>query len=258
MNKKVKIFSLFSIVTLATGIVVVSNYIYKDRAFISSNINSVKAATVERNPQYDKIGVIGDSWVAGNNLDDFIQESFKDKNIEIISSGHSGAKSKQILQNLLSTDTSDVNSAHSILVDKNIKYIVVIAGVNDSIGHIGSDFYTHHMSEIIKTINSHNKIPLIVEVPEFGIEEPEPFKSHLKHYLYKMMFDRNKTDVIKPYRESLIKKLATTDLIYKIIPFDPVVSNFAKQRMLFSNPSHLNEEGNKMLGNHIGNYITKL
>ena len=53
-----------------------------------------------------KIGIIGDSWVAGNKLDGFIIEGLKTAGIEAeaISSGHPGARSRQIYRDLLADE----------------------------------------------------------------------------------------------------------------------------------------------------------
>lgn len=260
MQRKVKIFSILSIVALSIGVILATTYIYKERRFFTSNAESVKAATINDTSKHSSIGIIGDSWVADKKLETYIKKTYNNqgKQINVISSGHPGAKSKKILENLLSTDASNVYSSNNILIDKNIKYVIVIAGVNDTAGHIGSDFYAHHMVEIIKTLNEHDKTALILEVPEYGIEEPEAFKSSLKHNLYKLLFDQNKTDVIKEYRNSLNNSLEVSNLDFKIIPFDPVITDYYKQNNLYQDQFHLNEEGKQLLGTYIGEYLLSL
>lgn len=204
-----------------------------------------------------KIGIIGDSWVSGKKLDQSISDELKSSgiNAEIISFGHPGAKSKQIYEDLISDSTAPYSS-NSLLLDNDIQYIVVIAGVNDSACHIGKDFYTCYMTNIVSEINSHAKFPVIVELPEFGIkDQKEGFLSASKHFIFKELFDNGKTDVIADYRNALKAELNKCQLNYTIIPFEPVISDYSSNIDLYANPSHLSKEGCYKLGSYIGQSI---
>jgi len=204
-----------------------------------------------------KIGVIGDSWVSGKKLDKAIIDELKSSgiNADVVSIGQPGAKSRQIFRNLL-LDSSKPYSSNSLLLDDGVSFIVVSAGVNDAAGHIGKDFYAQHMQDIVSAANSHSKFPIIVELPEFGIEEPsDSYKSELKHDLYRIIFDGGKTDIISDYRSALKTKLGTTELNYKIITFDPIVKDYSSSIDQYQNPWHLTEEGYNRLGTYIGKSI---
>lgn len=262
MNKKRKIilarFTLFTII----GLIFMADYISSDREFLvidtESSIAVVDASTESLNANVDtiKLGLIGDSWVAGEKLDPVIETYLRSMNIDadIISYGHPGAKSQHILSNLLS-DESNPYSSNALLQDDAVKHIIIIAGVNDTAGHIGSDFYVHHMTELIEVINSYGKTAIILEVPEYGIEEPEKFKSALKHNLYKILFDDNETDVIEQYRQELASSLSETDLDFDIVPFNPIASDYHEDISLYKDQFHLNSEGNTKLGKYLGSYI---
>lgn len=145
-----------------------------------------------------------------------------------------------------------------MLADADVDFIVVIAGVNDTAGHIGKDFYVHHMLNIITAINASNKYPIVVEVPEFGIEEKEAFLSTLKHGLYRYLFDGGKIDVISDYRNALKGVLSNTQLKYSLIPFDGVSSDYSSNTDIYSNAFHLNTKGNELFGAVIGESIVRL
>src|SRR5690606_7925243 len=117
------------------------------------------------------IGIIGDSWVAGDKLDSLLFNGLFEKGFEnkIISSGHPGAKSKLIYQNLFE-DKENEHSSKS-LIENRPDYCIVIAGVNDAASQIGSHFYAYHMNLIVKTLLHYRIKPIIVTCPEFGIKE---------------------------------------------------------------------------------------
>lgn len=247
------------VILVVTSVILITSYIYKDRKMVTledSLTVSIRSNQANQTISNSKIGLIGDSWVANKDLEKAIENALASlgNDIDIISFGHPGARSKDVLNNLMS-NTSSQYSSSPLLVDNEIKYIIILAGVNDTAGHIGSDYYTHHMIEIVRLINSYNKTPIILEIPEYGIEEPQSFKATLKQNLYKILFDGNKTDVIEDYRELLKNELKSLKLVYTLIPFEPTIKEYRDQKSLYSNPFHLNEEGNKVLGTYLGNYI---
>ena len=65
------------------------------------------------------VGIIGDSWVAGQKLDSLLHQELLKNGIEnrIISSGHPGAKSKLIYQNLFK-DKKNKHSSKFIIESK--------------------------------------------------------------------------------------------------------------------------------------------
>lgn len=235
--KKFALFTLLFIFLLFSG---VGYYIYKDHKFYDLKIEN-RNINVKKND----IGIIGDSWVINKKLDKAVQNNLKqDSNIK--SNGYYGFKSKELLQQNQSKDVLNV------LEDENISKVVLIAGVNDTAGHIGKNYYSYHMIKWIELINSYGKKAYILEIPEYGIEEKENFKSALKHNLYRYIFDNGKVDVIESYRNQLEKDLVKKeDLKYQIIDFDSFIESYQDKKELYKDPYHLNDEGNERLGKHI-------
>ena len=147
-----------------------------------------------------KIGIVGDSWVADNKLDQAVLDAMSASGVqaEVVSSGEPGAVSRQIYRNLISESTNPYYAGY-ILMDKDIDYLVVVAGINDTVEHMGSKFYAHHMRNIIKTIQMRGIHPVILEIPEYGIEitPSKSFLNYAKRLVYRYLHDKGDHDVIK-------------------------------------------------------------
>ena len=207
------------------------------------------------------IGIIGDSWVANNNLDSFLQEKLMAKGVnnKIVSSGNSSARSKLIYQNIFKDSTQQFSS--QFVIKANPDYCVVVAGVNDAAGQIGANFYAHHIKLIIKTLLHFNIKPVIVELPEFGIVEYTNNTTIINKIRYKIpSFINNKGEIdnIKTYRQSLNNHLAESNLLDKIVfvKFDNICSDYNDCKELYKKDGlHLNRSGNEVLSHHIANAI---
>ncbi|HNK04668.1 MAG TPA: SGNH/GDSL hydrolase family protein [Accumulibacter sp.] len=246
------------ILLAAISTVLVLLYIRNDRTF-DTLPNLPQRSLNDSWAEQTKVAVIGDSWVAGQKLDQAIRDSLKSAGIdaEVVSSGHPGAKSRQILRDLIASK-SEPYSSRSLLDDQEIDYLVVLAGVNDTAGHIGADFYAHHMFSIIKLAQSQGVFPIVVEVPEYGIEDTpsEGILSYTKRLLYKALFDNMRENVITAYRHALKTKLDELgEETFAVVSFGPVVADYSDSKDLYANPSHLNKSGYIKLGKHIGKTI---
>lgn len=209
-----------------------------------------------------KIGIIGDSWVAGNKLDSLIYDGLLEKGIKtnIISSGHYGAKSKLIYQNLFRENENPYSS--KFIIENRPDYCIVIAGVNDSSSQIGANFYSYHMTLIIKTLLHYNIIPIIVNCPEFGIVETTNklgFFSKYRNIISSKFNNNGQIDNIHTYRSALENKLISENLSDSIIlvNFDKVCQNYNECIDLYKNPSHLNTKGNIKLSKIIAEVLAK-
>lgn len=255
-----KILSYVVITGLLAILIVVTIYIKIDTEF--DTLPNQTQFTVKKNNQIIEIGIIGDSWVAGNKLDKSIYDSLKAAgiNANVTSSGHPGAKSRQIFRNLFS-DLNEPYSSRNLWENKHLDYMIILAGVNDTAGHIGSEFYTHHVLNIAKFAQSVGIFPIIVEIPEYDIENapPEGALSFFKRLIYRALFDGMQNNVIANYRLALAEKLTELqDYSYLIVKFDPFITDYNDAKDLYANALHLNEKGYRMLGSYIGEELAKI
>ena len=210
-----------------------------------------------------QIGIIGDSWVVRQNLDSLLQKKLLDRGIqsEIYSSGNPGAKTKKIYENLFEDDTEEFSSKK--VIEKKPDYCIVIAGVNDAATHVGPGFYTHHMVMIIKTLLHYNIRPVIVSLPEFGVEEDFNNKniiSSLSNRGAELVLNEGNQFKIPEYRNALSEELKNDGLDKKVIMlnFDEVSSDYDKDRNLYADPLHLNKQGYQKFSEFLANGIANL
>jgi len=229
----------------------VAGYIYSDR-----NFDTFREIQTKKIPpdwaESIKIGIIGDSWVAGKKLDAAIRDTFRNEGfaVDVVSTGQPGAKSRQIYRNIF-LEINAVFSSRHILWDEDVDYLVVVAGVNDTAAHIGSDFYAHHVRCILQTAMARGIHPVLLEVPEYGIEHihGENVLSGVKGWLYKSLFDHGKDDVIDDYRQALrvrITNMSLDDLT--IVSMDSMIPDYTSNMRLYETPSHLTRKGYRQLG----------
>jgi lysophospholipase L1-like esterase len=187
-----------------------------------------------------KIAVIGDSWAAGQKLDAALSAALDMHGLpaEIVSYGQPGGKSRDILDGL-----TDKTRSQPLLEDKDIDFFVVFAGVNDSKGHDGPDFYKHHMGTLISLISSHGAIPVIIDIPDYAIslDKPPTIQRAAKRIASKVLFDSNSNDNREEYRKAL-RELRSSGNQFILIPADQLPSYVENQEM-WRDPIHLNENG---------------
>ena len=205
------------------------------------------------------IGIIGDSWVAGGKLDSLLDRELRKKGkiSKIISSGHPGAKSKLIYQNMFKDKTERHSSKP--LIESKPDYCIVIAGVNDALGQTGARFYSHHLTMIINTLIEYHIKPIVVELPEFGIIEATNELSLVKkirNRLFSEFNNNGELDNIETYRTNLDYALNRQkfddDIIF--VDFDKVCSDYEEFKEIYkADGVHLNEKGNELLCQIIAN-----
>ena len=212
------------------------------------------------------IGIIGDSWVEDKGFDTIIHKKLLNENInsKIISSYQGSAKSKSIYQNLYE-DRSEPYSSKSI-IESRPDYCIVVGGVNDASGQIGARFYSYHMSQITKTLLHYRMKPVIVSLPEFGIEEiPEDMNLfegilwRLRNKISAFLNNKGEIDNIKTYRKALVRELESENLKdgIIIIDFDDVCKDYQKCPDLYSDRGHLSECGKEKLCQIITDKLTE-
>jgi hypothetical protein len=256
MKKKIRIISIgiIAIIVLTFSCYLIDRFSYsKKLPYYSVTVDKDSTLT---------IGIIGDSWVAGKKLDSLLHNGLLEKGIKnkILSSGHPGAKSKLIYQNLF--EEKENNHSSKFIIENSPDYCIVIAGVNDAASQIGGHFYSYHMDLIIETLLHYKIKPIIVSCPEFGIKETIDNMNILSknRNVISAYFNNNgEIDNIKTYRKILEEELDSKNLKDSIIliDFDKVCSDYNKCSDLYANPSHLNKQGNEKLIKVIVNELIK-
>lgn len=207
------------------------------------------------------IALIGDSWIAGEKLDAHIVKALKGYGweIELASFGHSGARSKRIYQNLF-LESGSLSSKEVLFGDKPFDFVVILAGVNDSVGYFGANFYVHHMGLIVDAIIKRGSIPVIIELPEYGIEQTDFYNPVrcLRSWLFRHLFNDGVVDVILEYRRVLshyLEEEIRTES-YLFVDFNTVSTDYTKTPSIYKGDLiHLNESGNIVLSNAISHQI---
>lgn len=195
-----------------------------------------------------QIGIIGDSWVVRQNLDSLLKKKLLDRGVqaEIYSSGNPGAKTKKIYENLFK-DENEAFSSKQVL-EKKPDYCIVIAGVNDAAMCQGPDYYAHHVVMIINTLLHYNIKPVVVSLPEFGVEENFKNKnvvSSLSNRGTELFLNGGSEFKLQDYRNTLMQDLKSTGLDKKIVllDFDKVIRDYSEDKDLYADPLHLNKKG---------------
>lgn len=223
--------------------VIVVSVIYERRAF-----DEFIPVTLTQPESGDVPGVcvIGDSWVDGGEMGRALEGRFEYLGVSVIvaSAGQAGANSRQIYRNLIGVENErdPVNKQFGA----PLKYCVVVAGINDTAGHIGADFYAHHVSVIIKVLQYNNIIPVVLEIPRYGVEKVRPrcFLTGIKRFLFRYMFDAGILDNVDKYRSVLtdyLKSQSITGVV--IVNPDSTIFSYEISGSLFSDPAHLNADG---------------
>lgn len=210
-----------------------------------------------------QIGIIGDSWVVRQNLDSLLEAKLMEQGIhaEVYASGNPGAKTKRIYENLFKNRKEEFSSKE--VIEKKPDYCIIIAGVNDAATHVGPDFYTHHMVMMISTLLHYGIKPVVIPLPEFGLKEDSERKNILSSLSNKgaeLVLNNGKEFEIKDYRNALLKALKQNGLENRIVllNFDEVSSDFNKDRGLYADPLHLNEQGYQKFSDFLAESIVNL
>lgn len=200
------------------------------------------------------VALIGDSWVSKSKLDAPLAAALAERglgHLPVRGLGQGGATSRVILRNLMSRDGGEFASGE-LLEDARFRYCIVIAGVNDSANHIGADFYAHHVAEITQLLLSKGITPIVLELPEYGIEAVREKREGIrlvKDVVLSALYDDGEVDVIRKYRRALARELAErriTDRV-ELVRFDPIVADYHDDIDLYRDAAHLNDEGRARL-----------
>ena len=244
---KKKIYRILLIFILFLGVTTVL-YIYRKFSYAEKQ----EYYPVQDNYKKDsilKIGIIGDSWVGRTDLDKKMQKFFSEKRIEaeFIALSHPGATSKEIYEDMFRGKNEEFSL--KFVIESKPDYCIIIVGVNDVARHIGKKYYADHMVLIINTLLHYKIKPIVVEVPNFGVEDAQKYKNIFSRYTNIVSEAINGDEVndnnVSTYRETFNKDLRENDLLDRIILFDSdkINKDYKSNKNLFSDPLHLNEQG---------------
>ncbi|MFW5657800.1 MAG: SGNH/GDSL hydrolase family protein [Bacteroidota bacterium] len=169
------------------------------------------------------IGIIGDSWVSGNMLDSFLSDHLQKHNLDanILSSGHPGAKTKLIYQNLYKESHEEYSSR--FVIAQQPEYGLVVGGVNDAIAQLGKKNYSFHMVQIIKHLLYYDIIPVVVPLPEFSVTKAihdMEFYKRYRNILTAYFTNKGELDNVQQYRNELSRTLEEHQLLDRVIFVD--------------------------------------
>lgn len=192
-----------------------------------------------------RIFVIGDSWVAGKALDAPIKLALlsRGNSADIESHGHPGERTGPIYGHL---------AGIAISADS----CVIVAGINDAIGHFGTEYYVHHMRLIVEAVRAQDCAPVVVELPRFdqaATVAASAVQLRARSYLYGILFDHTSSDLVRSYREQLSAGLGSS---VKLLNPDPIIGSPSSRPTLWANPSHLSVAGKIALGEGIARLIS--
>ena len=214
----------------------------------------------------DRVGLIGDSWVAGNRFDPFLREACSEIGLQadISSAGIKGADSRRVREELFRTQP-DTNTSAGLLSDPAIGTVIVFAGVNDLLEHRGAGYYAHNTMMIVRESARSGIMPFVVEIPRFGLSvEPRLTRTeYFKRYCRRWLMEAHSDDQIGRYRqkfrdclkEELLKNKEESLKSVVLIDPDPVIPDYQISTAFFSNPYHLNDEGNRRLARLIAQIL---
>ena len=244
MKKKIYYILLIFVLFLGAGVF----YIYKKKSYAERR-EYYPVQDSSRKDSILKIGIIGDSWVKRTDLDKKMQKFFSEKGIEagFIALSHPGGTSKEIYEDMFKEKNEEFSS--KFVIESKPDYCIIIAGVNDVARHIGKKYYADHMILIINTLLHYKIKPIVVEVPNFGVEDVQKYKNVFSRCTNAVSEAIDGGEVndnnVSAYTETLNEELKKNDLLDKIILFDSdkINKDYKNNKNLFTDPLHLNEQG---------------
>ena len=254
-------FTGFVLTIAAFALAFVVNFVLRDRSLDALPNPPVTLKTRELCSREVHVGVVGDSWVCEHKLDTALARSLKQGGLKatVNSSGHPGAKSRQIYRNLQAPEGVMYSSQHILAAQPD--YLIIVAGVNDTAGHSGRSFYAHHVLASVKLAQAYGVHPIVVEVPEYDIEHTRApsFAMTLKRALYRALFDGSRQNVIGHYRERLREFSALEDPTQlSFFPFDSFIEDYNAAIGMYEDSLHLSHKGAKAFATALSDYILVL
>src|SRR5579863_2910228 len=224
----------FLSMAVVISVVCAAYVIHHERRFTkASAIPAVPAPSPSCDPQ--ELAIVGDSWVGHPKVG---EELHKLSGLSVHSYAYPGAKSRAILEHVIS---------NAALFTIRPCTVFVIGGTNDTIGHVGSDFYAYHMTLLSQLLIANNIHPVIISVPDYDIVHSRypGMPGRMKHLLFRMIFDHGTQNVLVKYRQALKDTLTADGLAGRVelLAFSADYHTDYKADNI-----HLNLQGDEKLG----------
>ena len=176
----------------------------------------------------------------GKKLDDALASELRALGLRpvIVSYGHGGAKSRDVLRDLCEHDL-----ASTFIFDKDIDVFIVMVGVNDSKGYDGPDFYEFHLNQLLKLVTSHDSLAVVIDIPYYGTAafDSPTFQHWCKRQASRIIFDKGRRDNRPEYR-SRLKQLNNKMPNVALVEAARLPS-FDDNSDLWRDPAHLDTAG---------------
>ena len=195
--------------------------------------------------------VIGESWAARGRLlpgmTEAIFERLDNGSVKVCTVGYSGRNTLEVLD-AVHADFSSQRTGE-LLEGHELKNIVILAGVNDVVQHVGKESYTAGIQGLIDywpglTVEA-VEIPWVIET---GVSSGLP--SQIKRFLQRHIFDEGKHEVIATYRLALAEKNIST------IRYDAFIPSYTGNEHLYAPDGiHLTSETYRSYGKYLGSHI---
>lgn len=211
--------------------------------------------------QDDTINVafIGDSWAFFHHPYDKNLSSKLTKALQHTAKAESygicGLTSKELYNCFFS------NKEMKEFLSKGFDYCIISAGINDTYRKLSKDYYQKSMDHIIKFMLTNNIIPIILEIPNYDINESYRRQTLLRKTIRYISMYLNDTpmDCKQEFREVLNNLISDKYYMDKVYVLRHIEwnSNYQKdlKELYRSDGMHLNQKGYDIIDSCIATYI---
>jgi lysophospholipase L1-like esterase len=173
------------------------------------------------------VSAIGDSWIAGGKLDSGFGRGLAKLGVDatVKTTGHPGARSKLIYQNLESW-VGWIEQSYPKLK----KIYVIEGGINDALAYVGKDFYVKHVKLAVDAATACGEKAVVLSIPTFDRDKGNrSFITNARWAVYRWISGDKINENVNEYNRALRQELAATMQSgrVKIIDLDEILGQDA-------------------------------
>jgi len=199
------------------------------------------------------VALLGDSWATDTLLARMTSSLATTTARPIVSRRMSipGARTGRLYRAIRDDESEAVKKCF----DCDVDYVVFVCGVNDVITHSGAKYYAHHVECLIRHSRARGIQPIVVEIPAFGARDtsPEGIFLRMRALLYRFLFDHGDPDPVVAYRRAF--EGLTDSSCAVVVKWSTVMPAYPHAGEHYSNSSHLDDSGYRLLGDAISRAI---